>query len=201
MELDPDTFSILFEYVCDDVNFLLYMKMNNVKPRNREVDYDAVNWYDVSGDEELSFEVMEAFPDKLNWFLISQTYKYKCTEDNFEFFDRMDNYVDWNLISSKMRLGIDDDYEFYERYAERLTWDKISRYSGMTEDFIAKFADNLNWTIMSKCQGLTPYLFETFSDKIDYSQLKYNNVIPQSLKTRYMPDVEGDEEETESDTD
>jgi hypothetical protein len=190
--LDRDSFSIIFNFLEDDIHFIYYCYKNNVKIRGEDIDFSKINidWNHVS-DLELTIEMMKDLSSYLNWNIITSAYK-----ENLEVIREFkDDKIQWDIICSKMRfcdndIFTRDDYAFCKEFADYLDWNKISRYSGMDELFIHNFADRLNWGTLSSVQGLSEFLLDTYKEKIVWGNTYTNRVLNKSLVDKYNPNVE-----------
>ena len=197
--LDYDCLGILADLLCDDLNSLYFFDKYNLKPKGKSVDYSNVDWNESSANENISFEIIHQFPDKLNFEILTNTFK---NSNNFGSF--CEEYVDkisWNDVCSNMRLTklfYEDKAKFSHKFKDYIIWDKVSRFAGLDEGYICECADYLDWDIISGNIGLTPYLIERFHEKINFEKLRYNHYVDNSLFEHYL---EIDNEDNDIDID
>ena len=58
--IDRNSFDVLFDCISDDLNFLYFIKINNIKIRDKEVDFSNRDWRNIS-HRNLSIEFIRCF--------------------------------------------------------------------------------------------------------------------------------------------
>ena len=191
--LDKDSFGVLADYLTDDLQFLLFLKIFDIKPKDKEINWDMLDWEHIAR-QELTVDFIREFKEYLNWDIITNNFL------SSEVFIRefKDNVV-WDTISSRMKFRNEYDYDFFEEFVDRFNWIKISRWGNMDEYFVIKFEEHLDWNIISSVQGLTEYLIRRFNHKINWENFDRNYHVPQELreelKDEYNPREEKDNED------
>ncbi len=176
--LDNNVIGIIFSCIADDLNFLLYLRKQKIKPYYNPIKWNSIDFYQVSRQiERLERNFIIEFKEYLDWDVITD-----IQIKNQEFLEFFDKNISFNCISNKMRFDDTLDYNFFFKYKEQLDWTKIARWDYIAEDFIDIFHIELDWEVLSKQQGLTKYLLEKYIDKIIPSQLQTNINITDALK-------------------
>ena len=181
--IDYDCLGIIYDFLKDNLDFLLILKKYNLKPKNKEIIWDELNWDEVSKRTDLSYIFISEFKPNLNFYLLTTNYM-----NDIKFLRYFKNDVDWVKINDKMSFAdFEFDYSFFEEFQEYLDWDKLSRWRLIAEDFIDLFSELLNWDIISTCQGLTPYLLEKYNNKIKWDKIHENHYINVEWIDMYNP--------------
>jgi len=92
--LNNDLLGELHDMVGNELNFLTYIKQNNIKVRNG-INWDKIdmNWDLLSCQEEITEEIIRAFPDQVNWKRICN-----CQMLTEDFIEEFEDKVDWIAI-------------------------------------------------------------------------------------------------------
>ena len=190
--LDKDSFSVLADFLNDDLDFLLFLKKFDIRPKDREINWSSLNWDDISR-KELSIDFIREFKSYLNWDIITNHF---ITSEQFvrEFQD----VIVWDIISNRMKFKSDYEYNFYEEFKEKLDWVKISRWGDMDEHFIVLYEEYLDWDVISSVQGLTEYLIRRFNHRINWENFNRNYHIPQVLRAELINEYNPQEEEKDN---
>jgi len=190
--LDKDSFGILADFLDDDLQFLLFLKTFDIRPKDKEIDWDTLDWENISR-QELTVDFIREFKEYLNWDIITNFF---LSSEVFirEFQDK----VVWDTISSKMKFRNDYDYDFFEEFSDRFNWIKISKWGNMDEHFVIKFEEYLDWNIISGVQGLTEYLIRRFNHKINWENFNRNYHVPQVLRDQLIDEYNPQEEEKDN---
>ena len=189
LQIDDDSFGIIVDFLKDDLQFLLFLKQNNIKPKGKEIIWKNLNWNNIS-KEELSIDFIREFRQHLDWDII--TNQFLNSEDYLREFQ--DNII-WDDVSARMKFTNNYEYDFYEEFKDKLDWHRISRCGNMDEYFIIQFENELDWDIISTVQGLTEYLIHRFSNKINWNNFRNNNHIPQELRDIVVDEYDNNDEE------
>lgn len=64
------------------------------------------------------------------------------------------------------------------------TWNTISKFRGLSEDFIDKYCDNLNWKELSKSQILSEKIILKYIDRIYLPYIAKYQVLSKEMQTR-----------------
>lgn len=191
--LGRDTFGIVFDMISDDLNFVLYLKQERIKPKGKDINFDNFNWDEISHNKNLSFEFIEEFKNQLNWSILTSN-----NINEIDFIRTFKDNIDWYTISN--RLSFDNcgyEYDFFEEFSSYINWSKIARWDYISEDFIDKFSEVLDWDVISGCQGLSRYLMEKYIDNINWNRIINNRSIARDLVEEFRPPLE----ETDEDND
>lgn len=194
LNIDPDTFTILFDFLNDDIFFLYFLDSNNICVRRREMNFNSIDWDVVSHEQSLSPQMISFFKTMLNWNILTEIHR-----DDIEFIREFKDNIDFEIICNKLRFNDNDiftrnDYEFCHEFSEYLHWTKLSRFSGIDELFIHKFNEHLNWNTLSSVQGLSEFILDTYHEKIVWENTSNNRAICTDLVNRFKPVDETDNE-------
>ena len=177
-QLDSNVIGIIFSCIADDLNFLLYLRENNIRPYYNPIKWNQIDFYHVSrAIERLDDIFILEFAEQLDWHVVTDIQIKKQ-----KFLETYDNFIDFDVVSNKMKFDDTLDYNFFLKYKEKLDWTKIARWDYIAEDFIDIFHIELDWEVLSKQQGLTRYLLEKYIDKLVLDQLQTNINIKDELK-------------------
>ncbi len=195
--LDKDSFGVLADFLSDDLQFLLFLKTFDIRPKDKEINWDILDWENIS-HQDLTTDFVRGFKSYLNWDIVTNHYL-----TSWKFIREFKDDIIWDIISSRMKFKNDYEYNFYEEFKDKLNWIKISKWGNMDEHFVVLFEECLDWDILSSVQGLTEYLIRRFSHKINWENLSKNYHIPSILRSEliseYNPQEETDNEEEETD--
>ena len=191
LNLNYDTLGIIYDFLLDDFNFLYFLKINNLRPKNKDIIWENLNWNTINS-KDLPNDFIREFHNYLNWNILTSE-----NLDNEEFIREFPDNIVWDLISSKMIFNEKYSYKFFEDFKEKLDWDKITQWRNMAEDFIIKFEEDLNWNTLSKCQGLTEYLIHRFHHKINWDRFSNNYNIERSFRNEILDLYDNDEEQND----
>ena len=180
--IDKDSFGILTDMLSDDLAFLLFLKKNNIKPKDKEINWETLEWREISNHDNLPFEFIDEFQNYLDWYTLTRIHK-----DDMDFIRSFSENVEWSIISSRMIFTDIYNYDFFEEFHEKFDWTKISRWSMIAEDFIDRFVDRLDWNILSGCQGLTRYLVAKYHDRIVWDRTRNNRSFDRELIEEFEP--------------
>jgi hypothetical protein len=176
--LDNNVIGIIFSCIADDLNFLLYLREQKIKPYYNPIKWNKIDFYQVSKQiERLERNFIVEFKEYLDWDVVTD-----IQIKNQEFLEFFDKNISFSVISNKMRFDDSLDYNFFLKYKDQLDWTKIARWDYIAEDFIDIFHIELDWEVLSKQQGLTRYLLEKYINKIIISLLQTNINITDTLK-------------------
>ena len=191
--LDFNVIGIITDFISDEFHFLFFLKNNNVKPYNKEIKFDNIDWRDISNDieineqlyKDMNFDIVHEFQDNLDWNTLTHI-KLK----NQEFLTKHSDKVNFDIISDKMKFDETLDYSFFSTFIDKFDWYKISRWGNMAEDFIDIFFNELDWTVLSRTQGLTPYLLNKYIHKLILVDIRYNQYIEPVTRTQIVERLE-----------
>ena len=119
--LNKDLMGELHDMVGDELNFLTYVKKNNIKVRNGiKWDELELNWNLISCKEELTEEMIRVFHDRLNWHRIC-----KCQRLTEDFINEFIHKVDWIAITHCQMLS--EEFIIKHKIKHRVRKNKIIR--------------------------------------------------------------------------
>lgn len=182
IKLDRDSFGILADFLSDDLQFLLFLKLNDIKPKGKDIEWENLKWNEITYEQDLSMEFIQEFQTFLDWNILTRQHK-----KSMDFIRTFPELIDWNIISSSMIFDNTFSYEFFEEFQDKFNWTKISRWDYIAEDFIDKFKDNLNWDVLSSCQGLSQYLCARYSDRINWDRVRLNRSFNRDFIEQFEP--------------
>lgn len=132
---NKDILGILYDQLEDDVDFLLFIKKNNIKVKEG-IKWENLNWSSICETEKLSEEFMNEFSEYLEWNTI--VVHQKLSE---VFIYRYENELDWTLISEYQKLS----EVFMSENCEDLDWFKLGYAQKMSDEFIIKHQEDIDW--------------------------------------------------------
>lgn len=186
--LDFNVIGIITSFINNNFHFLYFLQEKNIQPFYQPIDYSNVDWEYLSDNlNEITFydenqsDILFQFNEKFNWNKITT---HKIKEQNFLI--KYSDYINFDIISEKMKFDETLDYLFFTNFKEKLNWTKISRWANMAEDFIDIFFNELDWEILCRTQGLTPYLLHKYFSKLILEEIRYNFYIDNRLKTEII---------------
>lgn len=204
--LDFNVIGIITSFISDNFEFLHFLKQNEVKPYYKEINWNTVNWEEVSNNiEKYDLEIIEEFKEHFDWNLITSK-----KMDDQQFLTKYSELVNFEIINQKMRFSYSIEYNFYETFEDKFDWIRLSRWADMAEDFIDKFHDKLDWGVLCRAQGLTEYIMNKYYNKLILEDLRYNYHIERAIKDeiinrltndRNPPQDENEEAEEDEDID
>ena len=136
--IDPDSFGIICDMLNDEFDFLIYLKKENILPKNKQIDWSTLDWNYLTTNNKRNMKFLREFQD----------------------------YVNWDIISNNFVFTGDLTYNFFEDFKDKLDWHTISKWNYIAEDFIDMFHKKLDWNVLSSIQFLTPYLIDKYHHKI-----------------------------------
>ena len=80
------------------------------------------------------------------------------------------NYNNWMSLSKYE--GLTED--FIREFADKVNWETISLWQTLSEDFIKEYKDKVNWNYISYHQKLSKPFIRVFSDRVDWNSLRNN---------------------------
>jgi hypothetical protein len=182
LHLDNNVIGVIFSFISDEFNFLLYLRENKIKPYFNSISWENIDFNFVSGEIEiLDDEFINEFSDRLDWHKI--THSQICNQN---FLERYSDNIIFSIIDNKMKFDNSLDYNFFLKYKNQLDWTKIAQWDYIAEDFIDIFHIELDWVVLSRQQGLTRYLLEKYIDRLILDQLTQNININVELKTEII---------------
>lgn len=186
--LDSNVIGIITSFISDNFDYLHFLKENNVKPYYKEIEWKNVNWDDVSSNiQNYDVNMIEEYKENFNWTSITSQ-----KMDDQEFLTKYSDFIDFELINSKMRFSYSIEYNFYETFKDKFDWGRLSRWADMAEDFIDMFHDKLDWSVLCRTQGLTSYLLNKYYDKLILSDLRYNYHIETNIRNEIIQRLTND---------
>ena len=182
LHLDNNLIGVVYSFIPDELNFLLYLRENKIKPYFNPICWDNIDFNIVSNKINiLDDDFINEFMDRLDWNII--TTLQIC---NQEFLEKYNENIVFSIIDNKMNFDDSLDYNFFLKHKNKLNWTKISQWDYIAEDFIDIFHIELNWVILSRQQGLTRYLLGKYIDKLVLNELERNVNINIELKTEII---------------
>lgn len=182
MELAPDVWGVIYDYLANDYNFFRFISETNLLPKTKKINLGKLNWRKISEKKDLSYSFIDRYTNQLNWKIMT-----KARIKDWDFIHRYKNTkIHWDSINNLMMF--DDKkipYDFFNEFQNYLNWRKIAQWDGMCEDFVDEFHHRLDWGMLSTCQGLTEYILIKYKDKIKWRQVRYNQNIAIELINRY----------------
>ena len=139
---NKDILGIMFDNLVDDVEFLLFIKINNIKVKEG-IKWGNLNWASICENNQLSVEFIDEFSDYLEWNAIV-THQHLSEELILKYGD----VIDWRLVSGSQTLS----EEFITENSEDLDWCEMGYKQNMSEDFIIEQQDNIHWiSLLDSC--------------------------------------------------
>ena len=80
------------------------------------------------------------------------------------------NYQNWRALSRYNGLT----EEFIREFQDEVHWDRISIYQHLSEEFIREFKDDVVWTLISIYQHLSEDFIREFKDRVDWDGISAN---------------------------
>ena len=151
---NKDILGVLYDHLEDDVNFLLFVKQNNIKVKEG-IKWRELNWCSISERLYLSEEFMEEFSEYLEWNAIAV--RQKLTE---RFIYKYGNELDWGLISQYQTLS----EKFMSNNSEDLNWASLCYNQKMSDDFIIKHQKDIDWEAL--LDSIASYSRNPLSEKV-----------------------------------
>ena len=108
-ELDYDTLGIVSDFLTDDIYFLCFLHQHKLRPKNKIVDFSAVDWCAISYKKYLPYDFIEEFSENLSWYILTNEHKY-----DIDFIRHFKDSVDWNTICSKLCFDDSYNYDFFQ---------------------------------------------------------------------------------------
>ena len=188
--LDFNVIGIITDFVSNNFHFLYFLKQNEIKPYNKEICYDNVDWSDISSNIETyetfyNTDIINDFKENYDWDILTHI-KIK----NQDFLTKYSDKVNFDIISDKMKFDETLDYTFFTTFIDKFNWYKISRWGNMAEDFIDIFFNELDWSVLCRAQGLTSYLLNKYIDKLIIDDIRYNQYIDSTTKIEIVERLE-----------
>lgn len=198
LKLDFNVIGIITSFINNDFYFLYYLKENNCRPYYKEIEWNHVDWENISSNiEKYDIKIVDEFKDHFNWDSITTR---KINDQ--EFLTKYNELVNFELINQKMRFSYTIEYSFYSQFEDKFDWVRLSRWADMAEDFIDMYHDKLDWGVLCRAQGLTEYIMNKYYDKLILEDIRANYHIEQRLKDnilrRMNNDINNEEESKEN---
>ena len=139
---NKDILGIMFDNLVDDVEFLLFIKINNIKVKEG-IKWGNLNWASICENNQLSVEFIDEFSDYLEWNAIV-THQRLSEELILKYGD----VIDWRLVSGSQILS----EEFITENSEDLDWTELCYRQIMSDDFIIEQQNNIDWvSLLDSC--------------------------------------------------
>lgn len=110
-----------------------------------EHDYE-IDWISVSGNKELTGDVIDTFKDKINWNVFVSCCPAFLSIATVDFLKKYKDAISWDDFNE--RLGLDITTEMLQEFADRLNWRYVSQSQKIkfTEDLVRKYEDKWFWS-------------------------------------------------------
>ena len=139
---NKDILGILFDDLENDVNFLLFIKQNNIKVKEG-IKWGQLNWASICENNVLTTEFIDEFADYIQWNAV--LFHQQVSED---IIFKYGNEMDWSVISEHQFLS----EEFMNENEEDLDWNLLCYKQEMSTDFIRKHQQDLDWeALLDSC--------------------------------------------------
>ena len=110
-----------------------------------EHDYE-IDWISVSGNKELTGDVIDTFKDKINWNVFVNCCPAFLSIATVDFLKKYKDAISWDDFNE--RLGLDITTEMLQEFADRLNWRYVSQSQKIkfTEELVRKYEDKWFWS-------------------------------------------------------
>lgn len=143
---------------------------------------NEVNWDNISNWIHLPEVFIEAFEDKLNWDILSDS---SNNLDSENLIRKYKDKINWKKISKRKTLSED----FIREFQDDVDWDYISSNQTLSQSFIAEFSDKVNWKRISKNQRLSEDFIRIFDWDVDWDEISKNQMLSEDFIREFADEV------------
>ena len=95
------------------------------------------------------------------------------------------NYQNWRALSKYNGLT----EEFIREFQDKVHWDCISIYQHLSEEFIREFKDDVVWNLISIYQHLSEDFIREFKERVDWDGISANQHLSEDFIREFANDV------------
>lgn len=109
-----------------------------------------IDWDSVSGNKEITGDVIDAFKDKINWNVFVNRCPVLLSIATVDFLKKYKDAISWEDFNE--RLGLDVTTEMLQEFADWLNWRFVSQSQkiNFTEELVRKYEDKWFWSELTR---------------------------------------------------
>ena len=144
-------------------------------------DISVIDWYKVSDNEEISIDVVEKYPQLLDWHILSKNTAINFA--NIDIAEKFKNYIDWEVLTSKYFKEISIDYLI--KMKSYIPWGTYNKLLGnhISTEMVLTLYDVLDWRYVSQSLEIkySQKFVNKFKDKWYWSLLVNNEKFKEDI--------------------
>jgi len=152
---------------------------------------DQINWKYLSSSDKINANIVKAFPNKIDWKLLSRNSNFKWNTDLIRKFQ---DKIDWYYFSSHFQL--ESLYDIHvcfllEEFIDKFEWTQLCRNKHIlfnqifhyhNAEHLKNYKHKFDWNELSRNLNFpwNSYLLEENKDKLDWNEIILNPSIYKS---------------------
>lgn len=133
-----------------------------------------LDWKGISRREELAYNVILVYKDKLDWKILSHNSHIDVSSSKV--LDTFKDYLDWNFVSNNPSFSLKK--ESLCKFKDYVNWTVICRRQDfkLDEDILEEFESYIDWSIISRSGviAFTQEIVDKYKDRWDWVALSEN---------------------------